>query len=56
MDQITFVVSGLVALSIVYLNPPNFGRLLEIAIAIEAILLFFLAIEIVIYADLKKGR
>jgi Ca2+/Na+ antiporter len=56
VDQITFVFSGIIALIAFWLlvsNPPLAVNILGL---IELILLLILGVEIIIYADLAKGR
>ncbi len=56
VDELTFVASGLIALLAFWLLMPNPNWLLYILCIIELFLLVILAVEIIIYADLKKGR
>jgi hypothetical protein len=56
IDQITFVGSGIVALIAFWLLIPNPPLAVNILSFIELVLLVILGIEIVIYADLAKGR
>ncbi|MGM3305140.1 hypothetical protein ACSQ6I_03995 [Anabaena sp. WFMT] len=56
IDQITFVVSGIVALSAFWFLIPNSPLAVKILCLIEFVLLIILSVEIVIYADLAKGR
>ncbi|MBD2203191.1 hypothetical protein H6G33_17305 [Calothrix sp. FACHB-1219] len=56
IDEITFVLSGVIALVAFWLlvsNPPVAVNILGV---LELILLLILAIEIIIYADLGKGK
>jgi hypothetical protein len=56
IDEITFVLSGLIALIAFWiLNPTATTPVLWISI-IEALLVMILGIEIILYADLVKGR
>jgi hypothetical protein len=56
VDQITFTVSGVAAVLIFCLLVPNRAWGINLLLGIELLLLLVLAIEITIYADLKKGR
>jgi hypothetical protein len=56
IDQITFVVSGIVALVAFWLLVPNPSLAVNILCFLELILLLVLGVEIIIYADLAKGR
>jgi hypothetical protein len=56
IDEITFVVSGLISLTIFFLLSSKLTILLWILGAIEVLLLLVLGGEIIIYADLSKGR
>ncbi len=56
VDQITFVFPGLVALITFWLLVPKPFLVINILGGIELILLIILGVEIVIYADLSKGR
>ncbi len=56
IDEITFVLSGILALVSFWLlvsNPPVAVNILAV---IELILLVILAVEIIIYADLARGK
>ena len=56
VDEITFVLSGFVALVIFCVLDPGAQPLLNAVVIIEALVLLFLGIEIYVYADLKSGR
>ncbi len=56
IDQITFVLSGITALITFFLLVPQPASGLYILGTIELILLLILATEIILYADLAKGR
>ncbi|NEP03270.1 MAG: hypothetical protein F6K58_32460 [Symploca sp. SIO2E9] len=56
IDEITFVVSGIVALSTFWLLVPQPTLGVTILTWIELLLLIVLGVEIFIYADLAKGR
>ncbi len=56
IDQITFVFSGMVALSAFWFLVAKPSLTINILCLIELVFLLILSIEIVIYADLAKGR
>jgi hypothetical protein len=56
IDEITFVLSGIVALISFWLLISNAPLAVNILGVIEILLLLILGVEIVIYADLAKGR
>jgi H+/Cl- antiporter ClcA len=56
IDEITFVFSGLVALFTFWYLDTNLPLVIHIFCAFKLILLVVLGIEIIIYADLAKGR
>jgi hypothetical protein len=56
VDQITFVVSGIVALIAFWLLVPNPSLAVNILCFLELTLLLVLGVEIIIYADLAKGQ
>lgn len=56
IDEITFVLSGIFAIIAVYFLLPQSSLLINILAIVELLLLIGLGIEIVIYADLGKGR
>ncbi len=56
IDEITFVFSGLVALFTFWSLGTNIPLVIHIFCTFELILLVVLRIEIIIYADLAKGR
>lgn len=56
VDQITFVFSGIIALIAFWLLEPKPPLNVNILGGIELILLIILGVEIVVYADLAKGR
>lgn len=56
IDEITFVFSGLVALFAFWSLSTNLPLAIHILCIFELILLAVLGIEIIIYADLAKGR
>lgn len=55
IDQITFIVSGMVALSAFWFLVPNSPCFIRFLSIIELLFLIILGIEIFIYADLKQG-
>jgi hypothetical protein len=56
IDELTFVVSGLIALITFFLLVPNATIAIYILGGFEALLLLVLGWEIIVYADLAKGR
>lgn len=56
IDEITFVLSGIIALISFWLLVSNPPLTVNILALIEILLLLVLGVEIVIYADLAKGR
>ncbi|OUC14794.1 MAG: hypothetical protein B0A82_10740 [Alkalinema sp. CACIAM 70d] len=56
VDEITFVLSGIVALITFFLLIPNPAIVLYLLGGVELLLLLILGWEIIIYADLAKGR
>ncbi len=56
IDQITFVLSGTIALITFFILVPKPSPSLYLLGILELILLLILAIEITLYADLAKGR
>lgn len=56
IDELTFVFSGIAALITFWLVVPQPALAANILAIIELILLIILGIEIIIYADLAKGR
>ena len=54
IDEITFVFSGLTALFYFWFSVDNAHIAIHILCGLELILLLFLAVEIIIYADIKK--
>jgi hypothetical protein len=56
IDQLTFVVSGTIALIVFFLLVPKATLAVYILGGFELILLLVLGWEIIIYADLAKGR
>jgi hypothetical protein len=56
VDELIFVVSGYGALIAFFYLVPNAILIAKIAAVIEVIFLGILALEIIIYADLRKGR
>ncbi|WP_414551696.1 hypothetical protein [Anabaena sp. CCY 0017] len=56
IDQVTFVCSGMVGLIAFWLLSPQPHWTTQILCLIELVFLIFLCIEIIIYADLAKGR
>jgi hypothetical protein len=56
IDEVTFVLSGLVALIVFWFLASTISTLVILLSVIEAILLIILGFKIVVYADLKKGR
>ncbi len=56
IDEITFVVSGIIALVAFWVLVPNPVLAIHILGGVELILLLVLGWEIVVYADLAKGR
>lgn len=56
IDQITFVLSGIIALLSFWFSASDLSVMIRILCAIELVALLALAIEIIIYADLAEGR
>ncbi len=56
IDEITFVLSGIVALVVFWFLFPQPPLAVNILCIVELILLIILAVEIIIYADLGVGR
>jgi len=56
IDEITFVLSGIVALIAFWILVSQPPLVVNILSAVEFFLLVILAVEIIIYADLKVGR
>jgi hypothetical protein len=56
IDEITFVVSGIIALTAFWVLVPNAALALHILSGLELLLLLVLGWEIVVYTDLAKGR
>ncbi len=56
IDQLTFVVSGTIALIVFFLLVPKAALAVYILGGFELILLLVLGWEIIVYADLAKGR
>ncbi|MGB3508742.1 MAG: hypothetical protein WBA93_05770, partial [Microcoleaceae cyanobacterium] len=56
IDEITFVFSGLVALFTFWSPDTNLPWMIHVLCIFELILLMILGIEIIIHADLAKGR
>jgi hypothetical protein len=56
IDEITFVLSGILALAVFFLLVPKAALAVYILGGFELILLLVLGWEIIIYADLAKGR
>jgi hypothetical protein len=56
IDEIAFVMSGIVALVAFWILVPQMHWLAQVLGWIELVLLVILAVEIFIYADLAKGR
>jgi hypothetical protein len=56
IDEITFVLSGIVALIAFWVLVPNVSAVIYILSGIEFFLLLVLGWEIIVYADLDKGR
>lgn len=56
IDEITFVLSGLTALIAFWIMNPTATTLVLWISILEALLLMILGIEIILYADLVKGR
>ena len=56
IDQITFTVSGIIALSAFWFLVPNSPYFIRFLSIIELLLLIVLGLEMFIYADFKKGR
>ena len=55
IDEITFVISGIVALNIFWILVPQLLLAINLLIALELLLLLILGLEIVSYADLARG-
>jgi hypothetical protein len=56
IDEITFVFSGIIAVICFWALVSNVPLAINIFALIEILLLVILGVEIIIYADLKKGR
>ena len=56
IDEITFVFSGLLALFAFWFPSSNLPLIIDIVCIFELILLIILGIEIILYADLAKGK
>ncbi len=56
IDEITFVLSGIVALFAFWFSGSNLHWVIHILCGIELVILLILGWEIAIYADLTKGR
>jgi len=56
VDQITFIVSGIIALIAFFLLVPKTGLPIYLLGGFEFLLLLVLGWEIIVYADLAKGR
>ena len=56
MDEITFVASGVIALSAFWFLVPSPPMGVTILSWVELLLLIVLGVETFVYADLEKGR
>jgi hypothetical protein len=56
IDKLTFVVSGLIALVSFWVAVPGAAWGIQLLGGVELILLLLLGWEIIVYADLAKGR
>jgi hypothetical protein len=56
VDELVFILPGVVAIVMFWINAPNFLLTLRWVAVVEAILLVILGIQIYIYADLAKGK
>jgi len=56
IDEITFVVSGIVAVILFFITSPTIATVAIIFSALEMLLLIVLGFKIAIYADLEKGH
>jgi len=56
VDEITFVVSGIIALISFWVLVPGSALAIHILGGVELLLLLILGWEIIVYADLAKGR
>ncbi len=56
IDQITFVLSGIVALFTFWFSASNISLVIQILCGIELTALLILSVEIIIYADLSTGQ
>jgi hypothetical protein len=56
VDEITFVISGMIALAVFWFLVPNSPLGVTILSWVELLLLIVLGVETFIYADLAKGR
>lgn len=56
IDQITFIISGIGAVAAFWVLVPTVPLSIRILCVVEVLLLIALGIEIVIYADLARGR
>ena len=56
IDEITFILPGLVSLGLYWLLTPAPLLAAQIVMIVEVLLLIFLGVEIVVYSDQGKGR
>jgi hypothetical protein len=56
IDEITFVISGLIALATFFLLLPKTAISIDILGGFEALLFLVLGWEVIVYADLEKDR
>lgn len=56
VDEITFVISGIIALMAFWLLVPQSLLMISILSWMELLLLLVLGVEIAVYADLAEGR
>ncbi|MEO0458142.1 MAG: hypothetical protein AAF152_16395 [Cyanobacteria bacterium P01_A01_bin.114] len=56
VDQLTFVISGLISLTAFWLLVSPIPVILLLLSILEGLLLLVLGVEIIVYADLAKGR
>ncbi len=56
VDDLTFVVSGAIALVAFWVAVPGAAWGIQLLAGVEIILLLLLGWEIIVYADLAKGR
>jgi hypothetical protein len=56
VDELVFIIPGVIAIIVFWLSATNESILLKWVAALEAVFLILLGIQIFIYADLQKGK